>query len=221
MADIFGRLDDLLCGLTGGLTLRTARQDWERTVRVFLSRQTLEEAGRLWEEAARKFYDSLEELLDSLTDDTTRAVLEGLLLLMKIKLGIDPGFRRNIQNFPKKTVKYLFATKSGAVNIPVEFADGTMRWPTSASPGQRIWARLWSWWGGVRKPSAPPADVTLEFANGRALLTYLFKYGVLKNRDLLGSLLNNDIHTVGNVNYLFKFAFLANHMLLEVTGEVP
>lgn len=221
MPDVFGRLDDLLGDLTGGLSFKAARQDWDRAVKGFLSGQTLEEAGRRWKKAARKFYESLAELLDSMTDDTAGAVLEGLLLLMKIKLGIDPEFRRNIQNFPQKTVRYLFATKSRAVNIPVEFAAGAMRWPISDGLVQRMWSRLWSWWGRVRQPSAPPADVTLEFAHGRALLTYLFKYGVLKNRDLLGSLLKNDIRTVGNVNYLFKFAFMANHMLLEVSGDGP
>ena len=41
------------------------------------------------------------------------------------------------------------------------------------------------------------------------------------NRDILRGLLNNEVLVTGNLNYMYKFGFMANHLQLELTGNLP
>jgi hypothetical protein len=38
--------------------------------------------------------------------------------------------------------------------------------------------------------------------------------------DILGSMLRQDISIDGNLNYLYKFAYMAKHLQLKVTGKL-
>ena len=38
--------------------------------------------------------------------------------------------------------------------------------------------------------------------------------------DILGSMLRQDVMLNGNLNYLYKFAFMAQHLRLMATGEI-
>ncbi len=181
--------------LPHGLSLEDARQDWERTVERFLGQHQPPEALQILKTAVKKFLDTLEA-------ETAENILEGLLLLMKTRFLIDPiiigsDYRQNIDNFD---ANYEFRSKSGDINVLVEFHDGQMDWEKSLSED---------------------VNATLEFKDGQALVNYLFNYVVLQNRDFLQSMLNNEIHVSGNLNYLYKFLFMANHMLMEATGGLP
>jgi hypothetical protein len=181
--------------LPHGLSLEDARRDWDRTVERFLGQWQAPQALQIWENAVKKFLATLEA-------ETAENIMEGLLLLMKTRFLLDPimigsDYQQNIDKFE---AKYLFCSKSGDINVLVEFHDGNMDW--EKSPSQDV-------------------NAALEFKDGPALINYLFNYVVLQNRDFLQSMINNEIRVSGNLNYLYKFLFMANHMLLEATGDLP
>ncbi|MGA9755184.1 MAG: hypothetical protein WBV23_08565 [Desulfobaccales bacterium] len=182
-------------GLPHGLSLEDARQDWDRTVGRFLSQWEPPQALQIWKNAVKKFLDTLEA-------EAAENIMEGLLLLMKTRFLIDPiiigsDYRQNLDKFD---ADYQFRSKSGDINVLVKFHDGQMDWEKSLSED---------------------VNATLEFKDGQALINYLFNYVVLQSRDFLQSIINNEIRVSGNLNYLYKFLFMANHMLLEATGDLP
>ena len=137
-----------------------------------------------------------EQLLRSLESETAETFLEILLGFMKLKFMFDREFRRNIEveNFRGS---YKFRTRNPmGVKVLVEFADGRMR---------------------MSEDIATEATVTVTFEDGRALRNFLLS----PKPDILECLLHNEVVTSGNLNYLNKFAFMANHMMLEVTGDLP
>ena len=181
--------------LPHGLSLEDARRDWERTVERFLGQWEPEQALQIWKNAVKKFLETLET-------ETAENIMEGLLYLMKTRFLLDPiiigsDYRQNIHNFD---ANYQFRSKSGDIKVLVTFHDGQMDWEKSLSQD---------------------VNATLEFKDGQALVNYLFNYVILQNRDFLQSMINNEIRVSGNLNYLYKFLFMANHMLLEATGDLP
>ena len=185
----------ILEGLTGGLSLDEARRDWETALGQFLHRWEPPDALRIWQTSIQRF-------LDSLQAETAETILEGLFLIMQARLFIDPiiigsDFRKNIDNF---TGRYLFRSKSGDIGVRLDFEHGGMAWHESLNP---------------------EVNATLQFKDGRGLINYLFSFLVLQNRDLLSSVIHNDIKVSGNLNYLYKFLYMVNHILLEATGKLP
>ena len=77
---------------------------------------------------------------------------------------------------------------------------------------------------------AAKPNVTITFSDGHALVNFLFSpvRGYLNdiiedgNRDdthsfdILTGMLKNEITVDGNLNYLYRFGFLCNHLLLDV-----
>ena len=51
-------------------------------------------------------------------------------------------------------------------------------------------------------------DIKVEFADAGALNTFLFS----KSQDILDSLLDNTVKVEGNVNFIFKFGFMARDL---------
>ncbi len=181
--------------LPGGISLENPLQDWERTVERFLDQNQPPQALQIWENTVKKFLETLES-------ETAETILEVLLRLMQTRFLIDPIFPgsdylHNLDNFD---VRYQFRSKRGDIGVLVEFYQGEMNWKESLS--QDVIA-------------------TLEFKDAKALVNYLINYVILQNRNFLQSILNNEIRVSGNLNYLYKFLYMANHMLLEATGELP
>lgn len=137
-----------------------------------------------------------EQLLGSLEDETAETFLEILLGFMWVKFQIDRKFRKNIEveNFRGS---YKFRTRDPeGVKVLVEFANGKMR---------------------ISEDIAAEATVTVTFENGKALRNFL----LAPKHDILNCVLHNEVVTSGNLNYLNKFAFMANHLALEVAGDLP
>ena len=181
--------------LPKGISLEDARRNWDRTVGRFLDRWEPSEALQIWENAVKKF-------LDSLKAETAKTILEALFSIMRTRFQIDPliigsNFRENIEGFE---AKYQFRSKSGDINVLLKFHDGDMDW--KESPSQDV-------------------NASLEFKDGHALVNYLFNYLVLQDRDFLKSMTKNEIKVSGNLNYLYKFLFMANHIILEATHQLP
>jgi len=143
--------------------------------------------------AIRKFHAkvrlwiSRKRVVKSIMSEMTETFLEFLLWGMKLYLIIDPDYRRNIDDFHGLI---RFRDRSGRVNVLVKFANGKMT--TSEDP-------------------VAVADVTILFKDESALRNYI----IAPKKDILNSLLHNEINIIGNFNYLYKFGFMANHLLLE------
>jgi hypothetical protein len=126
-------------------------------------------------------------VVKAITSEMTETFLEFLLWGMKLFFIIDQDYRRNINDF-KGMLR--FRDRAGRVNVLVKFAHGKMT--TSEDP-------------------APAADVTILFKDERSLRDFI----IAPKKDILNSLLHNEINISGNFNYLYKFGYMANHLLLE------
>jgi hypothetical protein len=127
--------------------------------------------------------------IKSLEDEATEEFLKALLNLMNLAFIIDPDYRENIKNFKGS---YRFMDRTGAaggeegVNVLVAFDNGEME--ISEDPG-------------------PEANVTVTFKDSAALRNFLLSF----KKDILKVILNNEIQFRGNLNYLYKFIYMANH----------
>ena len=143
--------------------------------------------------AIQKFYAKVrlwigrKRMVKAIMSEMTETFLEFLLWGMRLYLFIDPDYRRNINDFHGML---RFRDRAGRVNVLVKFDHGKMT--TSEDP-------------------APVADVTIFFKDERSLRNFI----IAPKRDILNSLLHNEINISGNFNYLYKFGFMANHLLLE------
>ncbi|MEQ8203834.1 MAG: hypothetical protein ABRQ31_08630, partial [Smithellaceae bacterium] len=59
-------------------------------------------------------------------------------------------------------------------------------------------------------------DVTITFRDDKALMNYLLS----PKPDILGSILRQDVTVNGNLNYLYKFAYMAKRLQLLATGQI-
>jgi len=134
-----------------------------------------------------------EKFLNTLEDEAAETFLEVLLLFMKLKFMFDPSYRRNIENFKGR---YQFKSRDNKITVLVELDNGKM---------------------DIKETLSEDVDVTVIFKDGRSLMNFLLS----QNRDVLRGLLNNEINVNGNLNYIYKFAFMANHLQLELTGNLP
>jgi hypothetical protein len=174
---------------------RDAYRFWENLVNGFINFLDPQAVVRTWQKEVQNF-------LDNVTGETAETILEGLLGYMWFRfmidsLIIDGDFRKNIENF---TGRYQFCSKEDDVDVLVKFANGKMDWEESRSQD---------------------VNATLEFKDGPSLINFLINYVINNDRDILRSLTENEIRVTGNFNYLFKFLFMVNHLLLEATGELP
>ena len=122
-------------------------------------------------------------LAKTLEGEATEWFLEVLLFVMRVLFLISPNYRKNIKNF---TGSYRFKDKEDNVNVLVKFYDGDME---------------------ISEDPAPQTDVTVTFKDSEALRNFLLAF----KKDILKVLLHNEIQVNGNLNYLYKFIFMANH----------
>lgn len=133
-------------------------------------------------------------LLKQLPGKATDKFLELLLEGMDLAFSVLPGYSKNIKNFRGR---YLFKTKETetgtgrpVVDAAVIFKNGKMKVD--------------------RKPKDDPDkwDVRVTFKDADALRNFLFS----RDQDILDSLLANDVEVDGNLNYVYKFGFMARDL---------
>ena len=129
--------------------------------------------------------EQIEKLKGALEDVLATALLEILLDGMSLAFVLLSGFRRNLAGF---SGKYLFRTAN----------DGVARGALFAS--RRMQVLRWEF---------TDYDVAVTFKDSAALLRFLFSH----DQDILDSLLSNDVAVDGNVNYIYKFAFMARDLI--------
>jgi formate C-acetyltransferase len=146
----------------------------------------------------------LEAIMIWLLGGAAGLVLDGLLDWMRLKL-LNPSFKGLLGDFDGML---LFETRHNSVRNYVRFHNGGME---------------------THEKAAGKPNVTITFSDGHALVNFLFSplRGYLNDVihdgkpdyphsfDILTGMLRNEIAVDGNLNYLYRFGFLANHLLLD------
>ncbi|MFC1516690.1 hypothetical protein ACFL7E_08040 [Thermodesulfobacteriota bacterium] len=120
--------------------------------------------------------------------------LDFLLKYMDLTFLVCPGYSMNIEDFRGR---YLFRTneetKAGrpVVAGAVTFENGDMKVDREPEDDPDQW------------------DVRVKFENAEALRAFIFS----KDQDILESLLENKVELDGNLNYIYKFGFMARDLL--------
>jgi len=128
-----------------------------------------------------------------LESETAEGFLDIILNLMRLAFKLDKDFRRNITGF---VATYQFRSADNSITVAAIFDGKEMT---------------------VKKTLSPEANIAVVFKDGRALLNYLLS----TDRDILRMLLNNEVVLKGNVNYMMKFGYMANHLQLALSGRLP
>jgi hypothetical protein len=137
------------------------------------------------------FKSALKKFGDCLTSEFAEDFLQLLLGLMSVAFLFDRDFRKNIKNF---NGRYQFRSRDGHINVAALFED------------ERI---------EVEEKIIDDPHITVLFKDGKALMQYL----LASKPDILGSMLRQEVSLDGNLNYLYKFAFMAKRLQLMATGE--
>jgi len=131
--------------------------------------------------------------LKSLKSEAAEKFLKLLLKLMSLTFKLDKDFRRNIDGFKGR---YQFRTVDNSVTIAAIFTGKGLK---------------------VNEKLIPDPDVSVVFKDRRSLMNYL----LATDRDILKLVLNNEVVLKGNMNYILKFGYMANHIQLSLTGALP
>ena len=135
----------------------------------------------------------MEKWLQSMESESAEGFLDLLLKFMGFVFLIDfRGFRRNIEGFKGR---YLFRSADDSITVSAVFDKDQMK---------------------VSKRVIKNTDIIITFRNGKALMDYLLS----PKPDILGSMLRQDVTLNGNLNYLYKFAFMAKRLQLMATGAI-
>jgi hypothetical protein len=132
----------------------------------------------------------LKQLDGCIAGKATEKILEVLLELMSIMFLIDKSYRKNIIGF---NGKYRIQDQTGAVDVSFQFASNEMTW---------------------QKAEIPNPNIAVNFKDPESICSFLFS----ANPDILNFVLHNKVSYAGNLNYLFKFAYMAKHLQLEFLG---
>jgi hypothetical protein len=133
---------------------------------------------------------ALDRLEKCLSSELAEDFLVILLEVMKIAFFVDRDYRRNIDGFAGR---YLFRSRDHAIGVSATFRNGDLHL--------------------AEKEIADP-HVTVIFKDGKALMAFLLS----GNPDILGSMLRQEVTPEGNLNYLYKFAYMARRLQLMATG---
>lgn len=141
----------------------------------------------------RKFRTKIvgKKFVETLESEFAEEFLELLLKLMGLMFCVDKDFRRNIENFD---AKYLFKDKSEDISVGVVFKNSKMK---------------------VIEGEMDHTNVTIIFKSQKALMNFLLS----PKLDILSTILNQDVTYEGNLNYISKFVYMANHLRLMFTGS--
>lgn len=135
---------------------------------------------------------AMKSFSDCLTSEVAEEFLQLLLGLMSVVFLFDHDFRKNIEGF---NGRYQFRSKDGCITVAALFGDDRLE---------------------VREEEIPDPDITVLFKDGKALMGYL----LTPKPDILGSMLRQEVSLDGNLNYLYKFAFMAKRLQLMATGAL-
>jgi hypothetical protein len=140
----------------------------------------------------KRFRRATAQYLEAIQSEGAETFLEMLLKAMKLVFLVDKDFRRNIENF---NGRYLFCSRDRAITVAAVFENGRLK---------------------VSEEAIDNTSMTVTFKNAKALVGFLLS----PKPDILGSMLRQDVAVEGNLNYLYKFAFMAKRLQLKATGGI-
>ena len=136
--------------------------------------------------------NGLVEFIGGLSGTIADWTLENLLIAMKLAFEASSGFPAALlglqgydTNIADFNAVYAFATENNAVQSAAIFKDGEML--------------------VERDPDLANWDIKVTFKDVDALWKFIFSGGT----DIIDSVLANDVQVYGNLNYLFKFGYMA------------
>ena len=132
------------------------------------------------------------QLLGTATDRLIEFLLKAMSLSFYL-LKKDVNYQNHLRDSEGKAFqgRYLFQTQKGDVVASATFENGDMR---------------------VRKDATSDWDAKVTFTNGKALRKFLFS----EDQDIINSLAENEVEVEGNLNYIYKFGFMAKDLLQRV-----
>jgi hypothetical protein len=169
-----------------GQRVRTRLKGFRWTLRRLFWKAVAGIAPKSW--APRVLQQGARSLIAELEGVATDKLVELLLLAMDLAFAILPGYRNNLRDFGGR---YVLRTADGRVDAGVVFASGEMSVQTTA----------------IEAP-----DVTVTFKNPAAFRRFLSS----KDKDILESLMANEVEVDGNLNYVYKLGFMARQLLLRL-----
>jgi hypothetical protein len=123
-------------------------------------------------------------LRDALEGKLTDKGVELLFYAMDVAFLLLGSYRRHLRGF---TGSYVLRTADNKVAASALFANQKMT---------------------VRRDTIPSPTVVITFKTAQALRRFLSA----KEPDILDSLLTNDVEVEGNLNYVYKFCFMARDL---------
>ena len=123
-------------------------------------------------------------LKDELEGELTDKFVEVLFLGMDVAFVLIGDYRRNLRGFRGS---FVLRTSDNQVAASAVFRRRKMK---------------------VKTFAVPAPSVTITFKDPAALRRFLFS----KDQDILGSLLANEVEVDGNLNYVYKFGFMARDL---------
>ena len=136
--------------------------------------------------------------LDRFKEEATEEFLKALLQFLRFSCYLDRYLRRSIKDF---NGKIEFRSEDRGIRVLATFEKGHLR-PRELKPDEEL---------------KPPANASVVFKDPEAIKNFLLpKGGSTGRRDVLRSLLNNEVRLEGNYNYIYRFGFLATHLQLQL-----
>lgn len=143
-----------------------------------------------WPWLRMKLRKSQKNFRKNLDEESMDFFLVNLLRMMDLYLFFDRKFRRNIEGF---NARYAFKSDNNEIDASVIFQDSKMI---------------------VKNYVIEDTDVTVSFRDAKALKNFLFS----DSPDIIGAILNTEVSYTGNLNYLARFAYLANHLKYKLSS---
>ncbi len=128
------------------------------------------------------------KLLENLIDDASSEAMDKLLCFaldaMALMFKLDKKFRENILNFD---AMYSFSSNDGKMGVSAIFNNNKMK---------------------VEDKRAVKHTISVSFENGIVMAKFLFS----PDPDIISGLLDNKLTLDGNMNYIFKFIYMARQI---------
>lgn len=132
------------------------------------------------------------ELADAVVAEAAETFLEALLGLLQVGAVVDSDVRLSVADFE---ARYRLTTRDGKVDVGLSFDDGRV---------------------DIDEDPTGPFDASMVFRDADAILRFFSA----ANPDLLALVLRQDAVIEGNLNYVYKLAYLARHLQLEALGRL-
>ncbi len=130
---------------------------------------------------------AIEKLVKGIGSEFTEEILEAMLKGMSLVFLLSSEYRKNIEGF---SAGYVFKSRDGSFLVSAVFDHGKMK---------------------VRKKVVDRPSITVLFRNPAALMNFI----ISPKPDILNAMLRQDVILDGNLNCLYKFAYMSNHLRLK------